>query len=162
MTYRRLAAGTLILALACAALASGGFSAMELDRNVAVEVVDDEHAIVGVEACYVPNERAQDATDGNENSATPVRIELTNRLAGGVRIEEVDGDTDPLGAHYHPRADSLNNDVRGTNVLVHEAFILPFSPRPSEVTVVVSMNNITAQITADIEGSCQRPVGIGN
>lgn len=152
MTSKRLAAGALVLALALAALASGGFSAMELDRNVEVEVVDDGSAMFSAEACYVPDERAQNATEWNQNNTTPVRIEVTNSFGGQLRIESVDGDSEIVSA----------NPLRRTNgpagVRSNE-FVVPFRSTPSEITIVVSSNGVTAQITVTDILQCSRPVG---
>ena len=129
MNHTRLVAGSLLLAaVLVAALASGGFSASELDRNVDIEVVDDSNALVNVEvtSCSVTEHTNQDGevTDREYD----LKGHITSNIGG--EIEEI-------------RSDEAisQEDING------KEFKLEFDNEPSEITVVVKANVVTAQVT---------------
>ncbi|MFO7926894.1 MAG: hypothetical protein ACQET5_11075 [Halobacteriota archaeon] len=166
MTYKQITTGVFVLALAFALVATGGFSASELDRNTSIQIVDDDRAAVGLQACYIPNtppqqERANGGEDGNgpesedgpENRVTPVGIEITNRLGAELTVRELTVD----GTVVHDRPYPATIEPRG-----HERITVPVRSAPSEVTATVSANGVSTRITvSDISnGECPFPVDI--
>lgn len=152
MTYRQLTAGLFALALALAVLASGGFAAMDLDRGSDIRVVDNDRAAIGIEACYLPDESARggsgNASNGT-NSATPVSVEVTNRLGQPVTVERITGDER-----------MVSNRVFKPEITPRDShrFTVPFRPVPGEITVVASVTGVTTRITVDVAGHSRCPV----
>lgn len=128
MNHTRLVAGSLLLAaVLVAALASGGFSASELDRNVDIEVVDDSNALVNVDtSCSVMKYTNEDG-------------EVTDRKY------DLDGDvTSNIGGEIEEIRSDERIDHSSTT---SNSFELRFDNEPSEITVVVKANVVTAQVT---------------
>ena len=128
MNHTRLVAGSLLLAaVLVAALASGGFSASELDRNVDIEVVDDSNALVNVDtSCSVMKYTNEDG-------------EVTDRKY------DLDGDvTSNIGGEIEEIRSDERIDYSSTT---SNSFELRFDNEPSEITVVVKANVVTAQVT---------------
>lgn len=138
MTYRAIAAAFVVFAVALTALASGGFTAMELDRNVNIEVTGTDEAAIGVEACYIPAPEATERNAERETPATPVSVKVTNRLEEPVTVESITGDERVVNSRSY-----------GTTVEDNERFTVPFKPAPSEITVTASADGITSRITID-------------
>lgn len=152
MAYRQLTAGLFALALALAVLASGGFAAMDLDRGADIRVVDTDQAVIGIEACYLPDESARGGSgnaSNSTNSATPVSVEITNRLGQPVTVERITGDER-----------TVSNRVFKPEITPQDArrFTVPFGVAPSEITVVASANGVTTRITAAVGGHSGCPV----
>ena len=154
MTYRAITAVFVVLAVAFATLASGGFTAMELDRDVSIEVTGTDEAAIGVETCYVPAPDATERNAGRETPVTPVSVEITNRLEEPVTVESITGDERVVNSRGYR-----------TTIEDSERFTVPFKPAPSEITVTVSAGGITSQITiaeVDTTGRCPvDPPGTG-
>ena len=132
MTLRRPLLVALLLAAALlAALASGGFSASELDRNVEVQIVDDGAALVDLDVtCRVIEHTDEDGTV--TNTEFEVQGHVTNTLGGDIVIEEVEG---------YDQMDAVDGYIGDTD------FEITFGSSPTRITVRVSMNRITARIT---------------
>lgn len=117
----------MLAAVLVAALASGGFSASELDRNVDIEVVDDSNALVNVDtSCSVMKYTNEDG-------------EVTDRKY------DLDGDvTSNIGGEIEEIRSDERIDYSSTT---SNSFELRFDNEPSEITVVVKANVVTAQVT---------------
>lgn len=93
--WRVLAVALAVTAVGSVVFGTGGFGAVDADRDVDVSVVDDEEAYVGVVACEKPKRPGETVESGNSSSAvgaTPVRLWVTNRYGTAVEVVEVRGD----------------------------------------------------------------------
>jgi uncharacterized repeat protein (TIGR01451 family) len=84
---------SVVLAVAAAAAlvtGSAGFSSVTADRGVSVSVVEDDQALVNVEACYTAN-------SSNPGNQTPVTVRVTNQLPTDLTVESVNSEDVPNG-----------------------------------------------------------------
>ncbi|MFU8869649.1 hypothetical protein [Natronococcus sp.] len=97
----RVGVALIVVAVAMLVTASAGASVVSMDRSIAVEVVDDEHANVAVEPVEadVPdnagsesaNERANEsATDAAAPLGERELLNVTNRLAEEITVTELE------------------------------------------------------------------------
>lgn len=152
MNYRYLTAALFVCVIALSVVASGGFSAMDLDRGSTIQIVGNDHAIVGVDACYVPNGSAQSSAEesvSEEHGATPVRIEVTNRLGQEITVTEITGDKPVVSnRNYQPTVRPGDS----------AQYVVPFNGAPSEATVLTSARGIGIEVTVDIhQEQCPPP-----
>lgn len=110
-----------------------GFSAVDADRSVAVNVVDDDEAYVGVVACERPN--------GNETGAD-VRLWVENRNSAQFTVETVTS------------ADANRQDNSGIDEPVpvgdRERIDVTFDDDVEAVTVEVDGTGVDATISRDV------------
>lgn len=138
MNHKRLAAGTLALALVCATLASGGFSATEMDRNVDIVIADHGDALVEVSA-------ETDARPKYNENGTKIGIieetdvTITNQLGHDLTVDRIGG--------YDIDEELPIHDKKGWTI----------DGCPEHVTVRVHATPMVffAAITVDVDGNCE-------
>jgi hypothetical protein len=140
----------LSVALAVAAAAalvtgSAGFSSMSAERGVSVSVVEDDRALVNVEACHT-------SANPNQGNRTPVKVRVTNQLPTDLTVEHVNGQDVPPGqATVAP----------GGQVVFNQAYDAPVS----EVTVELESDGgtgVTLTRTVVEKANCPFNIGHGN
>ncbi|WP_256297252.1 hypothetical protein [Haloarchaeobius salinus] len=83
MTRLKLLSAVLAVAAAAALVTgSAGFSSVTAERGVSVSVVEDDQALVNVEACYT-------SANPNQGTQTPVTVRVTNQLPSALTVEHV-------------------------------------------------------------------------
>lgn len=131
----------LFAAAVVVALSAGtaGFTAVDADRSVNVQVVDDDDAYVGVDACEVAN-------DSSGSGGEPVRVDVTNRYTDPLTVDSVASDE-------ADRTDRIDDD-RTVGVGESERFTVVFDDDVDAVVVEVAADGFHASITQSVRGEC--------
>lgn len=81
-SLKLLSVGLALVAVTALTVGSAGFSSMSVDRSVSVNVVDDDEAYVGVEACNT----------SESSNVTEVTVRVTNRFSTSLTVVRIDGE----------------------------------------------------------------------
>lgn len=123
-----------------------GFTAVEADRTVSVNVVENDEAYVGVVAC----ERSQGGGTGGE----PVRVWVENRYTDPLTVESVTSD------------DAARTDGDGDGVTVgvgdSERLEVVFDDEAPTVSVAVSADGFEATVTRPVTPKSECPYATGS
>ena len=137
MNYRHVAAGSLLFALVFASLASGGFSASELNREADISVADHGEALIDVSA-------ETDVTPIYKNGTIVDTIEqtdvtVTNQFGHDLTIDQVGGD-------------DIDEELP-----IHGTEMWTIDGCPQRVTIHIHATRIVffATITVEVDGNCQ-------
>lgn len=119
MNTLRVLSTVLVLAAGIALIfGSAGFSSVAADRGVAISVVEDEHAYVGMAVCDQP---------ATNSSGHPVEIRVQNRFAADLTIDTIEGrlETGPDPPNSVGTGDSetfrirVENDTEAVTLFAH-------------------------------------------
>ncbi|MFC4408603.1 hypothetical protein [Haloarchaeobius iranensis] len=144
MTRLKLLSAVLAVAAAAALVTgSAGFSSVSAERGVSVTVVEDDQALVNVEACYT-------SASPNQGNQSPVKVRVTNQLPTALTIEHVNGESVPPGRE---------TVAPGGQVVVNQAYDSPMS----EVTVELESDGGTGvTLTRTVVQKSNCPFRAGN
>ncbi|MFC6785820.1 hypothetical protein ACFQFH_07900 [Halobaculum halobium] len=129
-----------------ATVGSAGFSAVEADRTVSVNVVGNDEAYVGVVAC----EKSANAGNGKG----PVRVWVTNRYTDEMTVESITSD-DAVRRNPDQRLGTVDPGER-------EHLNPVFASAVSSVTVEVSADGLDASVTRTVTSKTDCPFSTGN
>lgn len=145
MTNLKLLSVALAVAAAAALVTgSAGFSSVTADRGVSISVVEDDEALVNVEACDT-------SANPNPGTQTPVKVRVTNQLPTDLTVEGVNGEAVPPGQATVPP---------GGAVIFNQAYDSPVSA----VTVELESEGgtgVTLSRTVVEKSSCPFQAGNG-
>ena len=164
MTFRRVAIGLAVLAMALVLISTGGFSAMYADRGVHVEIVDDDRAIIGYESLD-PIEVTGTWTDagGNETDASNAAgrvsehadlVTITNRAGAPIEHVEVSSYETPDGIELEDISTPDSIGVGDEETISATVVCKPSaagSPGDIAVTVTLRSEHFVAIIDGDTD-----------
>ena len=138
----------LAVSVSGAAVGSSGFSAVDADRTVNVNVVENDEAYVGVVAC----EKA--SKNGAGNGKAPVRVWVTNRYTEPLTVASIASND----------ADRTNKNANHDTVSVghNERFETVFDSEPDTVTVTVTADGFDASVTRTVTPKSECPYAMGS
>lgn len=148
-TLRLLAVAFALVGAASLAVGAAGFSDVSAERGVQISVVDDDEAYVGVQACHKQSAGGTGNSDGG--SATPVRVEVTNRYAGPFVVESIESD----------EGETVADDGEHVGAGDSERFELTFDGEVSTVTVDASADGFEASVTQTVVPKDECPFDAG-
>lgn len=138
MSRTLLRLGLLVVVVTGLSLGTSGFTAVQADRTVSVNVVDNDAAYVGVVAC----EKAAENGNGNDNGNAPIRVWVTNRYTDSLDVLEI------------ASADAARtNQVQNGGAVAageRERFEPVFDAPVDTVTVRVTADGFDATVTRDV------------
>ncbi|QZX98980.1 hypothetical protein [Halobaculum rubrum] len=120
-----------------------GFSAVEADRTVSVNVVENDEAYVGVVACEISN-------SNSGNGASPVRVWVTNRYTERLTVEEITSDDAVRTGNGQPAGGDLGPGV-------DKRFKEQFSSSVDTVTVAVTADGLDVTVTRTVAPKAHCP-----
>lgn len=125
----------LVLAFAAATMlvfGSVGFTSVAADRGVAVSVVEDDSAYVGMSVCDVPK---------NESDGHPVEVSIQNLFGVELTINEIEG-----------RLAKGKEPPEVVNPGHEEEFTTLVANSTDEVTLHANTTSATVEVTREIRG----------
>lgn len=138
----------LTVSVSGATVGSSGFSAVEADRAVSVNVVDNDAAYVGVVACEKADE------NGTSNGKAPIRVWVTNRYTETLTVASV------ASADADWTNKNANHDTVGVGQ--DEQFETVFDSKPDTVRVTVTADGFDASVTRTVTPKSECPYAMGS
>lgn len=135
----------LLVVVASLSVGTTGFSAVDADRSVSVDVVDDDEAYVGVVACAKGN-------DSEGSGKESVRVRVTNRYTDTLTVTAItNADVD--------RTDGTSDTEGTVEPGERERFEVVFADDIRQVTVDVDAQGFDASVTRQVTAKSDCPFG---